>query len=116
MEDIDRKVNRKEEAKRLRAAGLAYAEIGDILGITRQAAWEMVRRHPRKSRMVPLALKTILRTGDVAGILQVGRAAVRHWADQGLIPYFITSTRGDRSFNRGDIDRFLKEAERPVRK
>jgi len=39
-----RAADRATEALRLRAAGLSYAQIGERLGITKQAAWAAVRR------------------------------------------------------------------------
>jgi hypothetical protein len=39
-----RQVGRQRLARRLRARGLTMAEIGDCLGITRQAAWQLLNR------------------------------------------------------------------------
>jgi len=47
-------MTRDEQAKALRTEGKTFAEIGAILGVTRQAAQQLVNREPKE----PLAVET----------------------------------------------------------
>ena len=100
-----------EEAKRLREAGLTYAQIGRVLGVSKQRARQIVVGPPKKP---DLDSKRMLRVGDVAQLLGVHVNTVRHWSDRGVLKPFVISNRGDRRFKREDIDSFIKEGENPV--
>jgi len=49
---------------------------------------------------------------EVAGILRVHTNTVREWNDKGLFPAYHLGTRGDRRFEREDIDNFLEKRKR----
>ena len=50
---------------------------------------------------------TMLRTGDVAWLLNVHSNTVRRWADQGIIRAYRTSPRSNRIFRRDDVAHLL---------
>ena len=54
----------------------------------------------------------LLTVGQVAQLLNVHPHSVRRWADIGLLPCYRLGLRGDRRFNAGDVEVFLKSSGR----
>ena len=50
---------------------------------------------------------TMLRTGDVAWLLDTHSNTVRRWADRGIIMAYRIGRRGDRRFRREDVAHLL---------
>jgi excisionase family DNA binding protein len=59
-------------------------------------------------------LTEYLHTAAAAEYLGVAQNTIRKWAKQGAIPMHRNPANGYRLFKRGDLDRFLKKAARPV--
>jgi len=51
----------------------------------------------------------VLRTGDVARLLNVHVNTVRRWSNEGILAAYRIGHRGDRRFKRHDIAAFLTE-------
>ena len=100
--------SRRDEAVKLREAGLSYAEIGRRLGITPEGARQLVKVKPKPEKPNP-RLKLMLTAGDVAQLLGVHTNTVRRWSQKGILKAYRVGPRGDRRFRREDIDGFLKE-------
>jgi excisionase family DNA binding protein len=105
---------RRDEAVRLREAGLTYAEIGRRFGISTQRVGQILKPKSRQKpkpkqkpkRSMPVAMLSIR---DVSSLLGVHANTVRRWSDRGLIRAYRISRRGDRRFRRRDVARFLAE-------
>ena len=52
-------------------------------------------------------INPMLRTSDVARILNVHINTVRRWSNQGILKSYRIGSRGDRRFRREDIDSFF---------
>lgn len=50
----------------------------------------------------------LLTVAQVSQLLNVHPHSVRRWADMGLLPCYRLGLRGDRRFNAGDVEVFLK--------
>ena len=101
---------RRDEAIRLREAGLTYEQIGQRWGISKQRVWKIVKGNAPR-RKGNLDSKIMLTTSDVARLLGIHVNTVRRWSNQGIIKSYHIGSRGDRRFQRQDVDRFLKEGE-----
>ncbi len=96
---------------------ITYSEIARRLGISR----ERVRQIANKQRLsrgsqvtssskineVISHMDTMLTTREVAQLLNVHINTVRRWSNQGILTAYRVGPRGDRRFNRQDIDGFL---------
>lgn len=91
----------------MRDTGLSYAQIGQVLGISKQRVGQFLTGYPRKK--APLKSRRVLTVGDVGQLLGIHNNTVRRWSDQGLLKYFCIGNRGDRRYKREDIERFIKE-------
>ena len=89
---------------RLLESGLSYAEIGRRWGVSRQRVWQIGKKGAQRSARP----KLVLTTGDVAERLSVPPNTVRYWADKGLLKSYRIGPRGDRRFQREDIESFIK--------
>ena len=49
----------------------------------------------------------MLTTSDVARLLNVHINTIRRWSNEGTLKAYRIGSRGDRRFERGDIDSFL---------
>lgn len=98
--------SRRNEVLRLRKTGLTYAKIGRVLGISKQAAHQIVQVKPSPPK-AGLESKIMLRVGDVAQLLGLHPNTVRRWSDRGVLKPFHITERGDRRYRRQDIDDFL---------
>ena len=97
-------VSRHEEVSKLLEAGLSYAEIGRRWGISRQRVWQIAKKKPETITHP----KVILTTGDVAQLIGVPANTVRYWADKGMLQSHRIGPRGDRRFQRQEIEDFIK--------
>jgi len=52
---------------------------------------------------------SMLTTSDVAHLLNVHINTVRRWSNQGILKTYRIGSRGDRRFNREDINSFLSQ-------
>jgi len=99
---------RREQIVSMRRGGLTYAAIGLRLGISservRQILSSKVNKQPKTSRTDPL-----LRTSDVAHLLNVHINTVRRWSNKGILKSYLIGPRGDRRFQRKDIARLSME-------
>ena len=100
------KISRHDEVYKLLEAGLSYAEIGRRWGISRQRVWQIAKKKPDRITRP----KVILTTGDVAQLIGVPANTVRYWADKGMLKSHRIGPRGDRRFNRQEIEDFLKNS------
>ena len=60
-------------------------------------------------------LSDYLKTADAAEHLGVSQNTLRKWAEQGKIPVHRNPANGYRLFKRADLDRFLKQIEKPAK-
>ncbi len=102
--------SRRDEALKLRQAGLTYKEIGRRLGVSTEWARQLVKGNPRQPKP-DLDSKVMLRTGDVAQLLGIHTNTVRRWSEKGALKSYRIGSRGDRRFRREDMDGFLEEGE-----
>ena len=100
--------SKRDEALRLRDAGLTYNQIGQLLGLSKQRAWQILKAKKPKPQKPVLESKTMLRVSEVAQILGLHPNTVRRWSDQGLLKAIVITNRGDRRFQREDVERFIK--------
>ncbi len=54
-------------------------------------------------------INPMLTTSDVARLLNVHINTVRRWSNQGIIKTYRIGARGDRRFDRKDIEHFLRQ-------
>ncbi len=102
--------SRRDEALKLRQAGLTYKEIGRRLGVSTERARQLVKGNPRQPKP-SLGSKVMLRTGDVAQLLGLHANTVRRWSEKEALKSYRIGPRGDRRFKREDIDGFLEKGE-----
>jgi transposase len=91
----------------LHKRGLANIEIAQMVGVSRQRVWEVLRPKENKrgnnmSAAVISASKksqtSPMSISGVAAILGVHPNTVRRWSDEGLVPCFRLGPRHDRRF------------------
>ncbi len=58
---------------------------------------------------------SMMTTSDVAHLLNVHINTVRRWSNQGILKTYRIGSRGDRRFNREDIDYFLSQKSREAK-
>ncbi|MDD4985940.1 MAG: helix-turn-helix domain-containing protein [Dehalococcoidales bacterium] len=58
--------------------------------------------------MTDRKINPMLTTSDVARLLNVHINTVRRWSNQGIIKTYRIGSRGDRRFDRKDIEQFLR--------
>lgn len=103
-------LSRRDEAVKLRKAGLTYAEIGRRWGISKERVRQIVKGKPRPKKDTP-EIEALLTPREVARLLHIHVNTLRRWSDKGILRPYRISTRGDRRFLRGDIDNFLRRSE-----
>ncbi|MBA7617507.1 hypothetical protein ES703_24822 [subsurface metagenome] len=104
--------SRRQEVAKLKEAGLKNdAQIGRILGISRERARQPGSGKPTRPKSAPQP-KSMLKGSDVARLLHVHINTVKRWSNQGKLKVYRISSRGDRRFWREDIDAFLEERKR----
>jgi excisionase family DNA binding protein len=106
-----RMTSRRDEIIKLRKGGLTYTEIGRTFGISKERVRQIL--HPKPPRLaaekITLQSKVMLTTGEAARLLGLHPNTVRRWTRKGLLAAYRVTPRGDRRFQRKDIDAFLKE-------
>jgi excisionase family DNA binding protein len=98
----------RDELVELRNAGLTYAEIGRILGISRERARQIVKGHYVKKPVINS--RAMLTVGDVAQLLGLHISTVRRWSNKGILKSYRINSRGDRRFRREDVDGLLNRS------
>ena len=61
-------------------------------------------------------LTDYVKTAEAAEILGVSQTTLRKWAEEGEIPMRRNPANGYRLFKRNDLEKFLKQLEKPERK
>ena len=97
-----------DEIVELRKAGLTYTEIGRRLGISRERVRQILKVIPKPPKHA-LNSKVMLNVGDAAYLLGIHTNTVRRWSNQGILKSYRIGLRGDRRFQREDIEKFLRE-------
>lgn len=94
----------------LRSHGLSYAEIGYMLGLSRQRIAQIVGIE-NKGRSVASNRRsdTLLSTSQAAEFLGVHVNTVRRWSDTGILQAYRIGYRHDRKFRQADLDEFLRK-------
>ncbi|MBA7691354.1 hypothetical protein ES703_99897 [subsurface metagenome] len=98
-------MERRDEIVKLRQTGLTYAEIGHRLGISKERVRQILKGPPPPHKP---AGKVMLNVSDVSQLLGIHVNTVRRWAQRGILKAYRIGSRGDRRFQREDIDNFLK--------
>lgn len=89
----------------LRKRGLSNIEIAQIVGVSRQRVWEVLRpKEDNKEYSISSAVRSASRKNQeapmsiasVAALLGVHPNTVRRWSDEGAISCFRLGRRGDR--------------------
>ena len=101
---------------------ISYAEIGRVLGISRERVRQIVNRNTtRKKKTTPIAttnpeldihpysLETMLAPSDVANFLNLHVNTVRRWSNEGILKAYRVGPRGDRRFPREDVLRLVSK-------
>jgi excisionase family DNA binding protein len=101
-----RVTSRRAEVIKLSKAGVSNAEIGRRLGMSRKRARQIVKGIP-----TPQQSAAMLTTSDVAQFLGLHPNTVRRWSKKGILKSYRISSRGDRRFQREDVNGFLEEKE-----
>ena len=93
---------------RLRRSGFNYAEIGRIMGISRQRVAQILKKEI-ESRDKEQHRRSIefLTTSEAADFLNVHINTIRRWCDSGVLPGYRIGQRNDRRFRRIDLEKFL---------
>jgi Helix-turn-helix domain len=101
----------------LHKRGLSNIEIAQMVGVSRQRVWEVLRpkennRGNNMSAAVLSASKksqtTPMSISGVAAILGLHPNTVRRWSDEGIIPCFRIGTRKDRRFEPQSIIKYYR--------
>jgi len=66
-----------------------------------------LEEHKRGKMKVYSSDSEMLTTAEVARLLHVHPNTVRQWSNKGMIRAYRLGTRGDRRFDRKDIERFI---------
>ena len=90
----------------MRAQGLSYREIGEVEGITRQRAFQLLKRASERRRRPDASLLTC---AAAAFFLGIHPNTLRRWADTGILKCYRLGIRRDRRFSREFLEKFLKE-------
>ncbi len=84
---------------------LSYAEIGRVLGLSRERVRQMVMQG-RHSTRAPSDLITV---GEASSFLNVHANTIRRWSDRGILRVYYVGPRLDRRFRRQELERLLRE-------
>jgi transposase len=91
----------------LHKRGLANTEIAQIVGVSRQRVWVVLRpKENNRGHSISAAVSSASKKAQtspmsiagVAAILGVHTNTIRRWSDEGLIPCFRLGPRQDRKF------------------
>lgn len=93
---------------RLRSSGFNYAEIGRIMGISRQRIAQILRRDIESgSKEQHRQSFEFLTTREAAEFLNVHTNTIRRWNDSGILLGYRVGRRNDRKFRLTDLEKFL---------
>ena len=102
--------SRRDKVVKLKKAGSSYAEIGRLLGISRERVRQIASHEPTPPKPPePEPPKAMLTSTDAARLLGVRPNTVRHWSDRGILRAYRLGPRRDRRFRRQDVEALLKE-------
>jgi excisionase family DNA binding protein len=89
----------------LAKGSLNYAEIGRLLGISRERVRRIVSRKPQghPSSRPQRTSKKLLTSGEAAEILGVHVNTIRRWSNAGMLPSYRVGSRNDRKFKLADL-------------
>jgi len=90
----------------LKENGLTYAKIGQILDVTRERARQIATGR-KKSLLKKSSL--LLTTAEAAMLLNVHVNTIRRWSNEGILRPYRVGTRGDRRFERRELNSLLRE-------
>ena len=107
----------------IRNESISYAEIGRVLGISRERVRQIANRNTARNKKPtpvatanpwldtpPSAAETMLTVRDVANFLHLHTNTVRRWSNEGRLQAYRMGPRGDRRFPRENMLRLvLKE-------
>lgn len=68
-----------------------------------------VKRTAYSEENAPPHVDNLLRTGDVARLLNIHANTVRRWSRNGILKAYRIGPRGDRRFVESEINRFFHE-------
>ena len=102
---------RREQIAILRRDGLTYAQIGKLIGISRQRVKQILKAKTKRDEMDIIHSKKVLRVGEVARLLGLHVNTVRRWSDEGVLKSFRVGLRWERRFQREDVDAFVRSEE-----
>ena len=81
--------------------------------IDRRAGWEHIADDSRRAIgynvSVQAAAPELLTVAQAASLLSIHTSTARRWAEQGVLPAIRLGTRGDRRFERSDVERLLAQ-------
>ncbi|MFH1446400.1 MAG: MEDS domain-containing protein [Chloroflexota bacterium] len=97
--------SRSAKVHALKKSGLNYVEIGRMLGVTQQRVHQMINK--KRSRQQERS--SLLTTAEAARLLSVHVNTIRRWSTEGTLRPYRFGTRGDRRFERQDLDEFLRK-------
>ena len=97
--------HRDEVVRLKKEEGLGDTEIGRRLGISKQRVAQILKPKPRVKPIS--APKGMLNVSDVSQLLGIHVNTVRRWTNQGRLKAYRICSRGDRRYQRDDIEAFL---------
>ena len=105
---------------------ITYSEIARVLGISRERVRQIAnkQRLSRESQVTNSSkinevishMDTMLTIREVAQLINAHINTVRRWSNRGILRAYRVGPRGDRRFNRQDIDSFLLTQSRAGRR
>ena len=93
----------REQIVSMRQSGLSYAEIGLRFNLSRERIRQIYNNSDDKQTKSS-RIGTPLTTSDVAHLLNIHINTVRRWSNKGILKSYRIGPRGDRRFNREDIN------------
>ena len=93
----------------LRKGGLSYAEIGRILGLSRERVRQLVAGQRVYKKGAARTGDGLLTSGQAARFLNVHVNTLRRWSNDGVLPTYRVGNRQDRRFKRRELEEFLSE-------
>lgn len=69
-----------------------------------------ITREKDTEEKTPPTLDNLLRTGDVARLLNIHANTVRRWSRNGILKAYRIGPRGDRRFIESEINRFFQDS------
>jgi excisionase family DNA binding protein len=113
-QDMSRNASRHES--------ISYAEIGRVLGISRERVRQIANRNTARNKkptpvatanpaldIPPYAAETMLAASDVANLLNLHVNTVRRWNNEGILKAYRMGPRGDRRFPREEVLRLVSK-------